>query len=589
MEPSQFSTIRLAHEGCDPSDAWKVVGIGHSKVNMNNIQTTDVQTIAEYEHGCQKHEKCLGHLCKSPFGMILPMQSLAVSTSVIKNDISKAANAAFGGSGQYHSSQHQKILSKSMQKKSGRMRKGILNCHIDGSLRMVIGPQEHTHANVVCVPQYISKTWTVLYLDTETNRYKSRYVEEGDRAIAIRPPTLSIKSVQPVVISYWDKTYMGISPDVLKAFDGDFDGDEMHLNPVYSKEAIEECMHWSNTPNTTFIRAREIYQQSDIPSKGNDPYSFMDHTTLSFQEIKDEVEQPLMAEQTRTTKQHLQDFRERYNTDAVSRSFVAESIRGMADTNAQQLSQPIVGNMSRIAKIAASCVIQKDDGTIGVATQTGFHEVSMAEQDIQDGSPCVRAISSICAGSQQATLESHHAKKKSLPQHNITTDMIEGLGETLLLIDRRLTDVQIKSSLKPKWYDRGTDAIYVLCKPSNCISLPKAYILGSYNTMVLSSIPESRRLEVCRRSIESVARYCSFAFSPTQIMCLAVLFSFRVEKSIHPITTRAGILERSMKWTEVMMSNHYGVLCDILNAGDVPFSPIDAVSSCLMAGNFMDL
>jgi hypothetical protein len=587
--PAKFSTTRLAHEGSDPSDAWRVVGVGHSKIDIEKVNVVNIRTIAEYEHGCQLHEKCLGHLCRSPYGMILPMQSLAISTSVIRNDISRASNAAFSGAGQYHSTQYKKILSDSMKSKTGRMRKGILNCHIDGSLRMVIGPQEHTSANVVLLPQYLKDIWTVLYLDPATNKYTRRKVVEGDRAIAVRPPALSVKSVQPVIISYWNETYVGISPDILKAFDGDFDGDEMQFYPVYSSDAIRECMEWSNTPNQTFIKAREVYQDCDIEHKGNDMYSFMYHTTLSFQEIKNGVEQPLMAEQARTRLEHLVGFRERYDIESVSRSFVRESVRGMGDTNDQQLSQPVVGDMSRIARIAASCVLQRDDGTIGVATTSGFSEVCIFDKDMQDGSACMRAVSTICAGSQQATLESHHAKKKSLPQHNITTDMIKGLSETVILVDRRLSESRIRIALRPRWQDKGLDGTYVLCKASGAGNLPKSYILGSYNPTILSKFDESERLEICRRGVEAVVRYSSFEFSATQIMSLAVLFSFKVEDSPYPITTREGISARGLRWTEVMMANHYNMLIEMLDKGNIPFSPLDTISSCLMGGNFTGL
>ena len=377
----------------------------------------------------------------------------------------------------------------------------------------------------------------------------------------------------------------------------------MHLYPVYSDEAVRECNEWSNTPNHTFAKAREIYENSVLPfrnrsqssfsrdtqstSMHDTKYSFMYHTTLSFQEIKDGKDQPLMAEETRTKMEHLIGFRERYDTESVSKNFVSESIRGMGDTNAQQLMQSIVGDMSRIAKLISSCVVHKSDRTIGVATRSGFEKVCEFDLDIQDGSPSVLPVGVVCAGSQQSALDSHHAKKKSLPQHNITADMIQGVGETLVLVDRRLQDSQIKRSLRPKWFDRTPEYTAVLCKPSKSTSLPKAYILGAYNPTVLSTIQPSRRLEVCRTAIESTTKYCSFPFSDTQIMCLAVLFSFRVECSKHPITTREGGKARDLRWTEVMMANHYSVLVEMLQTGNIPFAPIETVSSCLMAGNFM--
>ncbi|KAM4055241.1 RNA polymerase rpb1 [Hirsutella rhossiliensis] len=357
MEP--FTVTRLAYDGL-------------------NVDVMEVSTIAEYEAGCQEHSgsRCLGHLCKTPHGNMLPMQSLAVSTGVITNDVSKAARFAFEGPGQYYSSRSREVLLDSMKKKTGRMRKGILNCHVDGSLRMVITPQLDLGKEWVAVPKYLRDKWSVIYFDESSGKYKSRNIEHGDYALVIRPPSLSIRSVQPVRVTFWNETCLGISPYILKAFDGDYDGDEMHVFPVYSQASVQECMDWINTPNPKFDKAMDIYAKSKIPDKGSSQYSFMDHTTMSFEEIRSGAEQPILAEETRTTSEHIEGFRKRYDTESVNRSFISESIIGMADTNAQQLSQPVVGVMSRIAKLAASCVIHKDDDSICIATRTGMDFVS---------------------------------------------------------------------------------------------------------------------------------------------------------------------------------------------------------------------
>ncbi|HAA5926481.1 TPA_asm: hypothetical protein GFY42_15270, partial [Listeria monocytogenes] len=277
--------LRLAHEGHDPSDLWVVAGLGHTKVNMENLDIKDISTLAEYEAGCKDHESCPGELCRTPYGTLLPMQSLAISTAVMKNDIAKVAVAAFGGSGKYYQNLSRSLLEASLKRKTGRMRKGIVNCHVDGSLRMIITPQTEDAPNVMMIPRYLSETWRVVYFDESTNKYKSRYVKDGDNAIAIRPPSLSVRSVQPVIVKYWDQTCMGISPYLVKAFDGDYDGDEMHLFPVYSPDSIQECSRWNITPNHAFDEAKRIYQSSSIPFKGNGYYDFMYHTTMSFEEM----------------------------------------------------------------------------------------------------------------------------------------------------------------------------------------------------------------------------------------------------------------------------------------------------------------
>ncbi len=124
MEP--FRVERLAYDGCDPSDIWIITGIGHSKIDMEKVNIMDVPTVSEYESGCQIHENCFGHLCKTPYGMVLPMQSLVVSTPVIKNDVCKAARAAFESPSQYHVTQYRTILSNSLKKKTGLVSIGVL-------------------------------------------------------------------------------------------------------------------------------------------------------------------------------------------------------------------------------------------------------------------------------------------------------------------------------------------------------------------------------------------------------------------------------------------------------------------------------
>lgn len=130
-------------------------------------------------------------------------------------------------------------LNESMRRKSGRMRMGILNTHIDGSLRMVITPQRCFFIDLIAIPSYLSSKWKACRLDPSTNKYRSRPVLDGDWAIVVRPPSLSPKSVRPMKIKFWNETYMGISPYMVKAFDGDFDGDEMHVDSVYSKESVQ--------------------------------------------------------------------------------------------------------------------------------------------------------------------------------------------------------------------------------------------------------------------------------------------------------------------------------------------------------------
>jgi hypothetical protein len=266
MEP--FQVERLVYDGSDPSDDWIITGIGHSKLNIGNLKLLDVESKTDYITKCPLHDNCIGHMCSTQSGVILPPQSLAVDTPVIRNDISKAAGFAFAGTSNFHKRQAKKILSDSMKAKTGRMRQGILNCHVDGSLRMVITPQVTNELFTIYLPYYLKDKWKVARLDPVTQKYVSGYVEDGDYAIVLRPPTLVKESIQYCTVSYWKGTCVGISPVLVAALRGDFDGDEIHLYPVYSEEALSEAKQWVNTKSGPFEKGRSLYLSSNIEQRG---------------------------------------------------------------------------------------------------------------------------------------------------------------------------------------------------------------------------------------------------------------------------------------------------------------------------------
>lgn len=306
---------------------------------------------------------------------------------------------------------------------------------------------------------------------------------------------------------------------------------------------------------------------------------------MSFEEMRQGKDQPLMAEQTRTRIEHINGIRERYDTDAVSKNFVEDSIRGMGDTNTQQLSQPIVGDMSRIARIAASCVKQEADGTVGICTETSFMAMCKFDFDTKAGNTALRGISVICAAFQQVKLDSHHAKKRAMASHDLISDMIVGSKLTLVLFDRSFLG-QIRKIVKPAWMNVLDNVIYALCDPTCLETVPSIYVTGTYNPIALKSIPIEKRIDVCHKAISAVIRYYSLGVSEIEISFLSVLFAFKPEKSIRPVTTREGIKVRDLRWTETSMATHYAGLTQRMKKGPIEISPIDTVSSCLIGANF---
>lgn len=583
----KFSVERLVYDGSDPSEDWIITGIGHSKLNVPNLDTLTIESYNDYISKCPLHDNCLGHMCKTPQGVILPPQSLAIDTPIIRNDIARSASFAFQGSSVFHMEKSKKILFDSMKTKTGRMRHGILNCHVDGSLRMVITPHTYDHT-VVFVPDYLRDKWKVPRLDEETQKYVSRCVLDGDKAIALRPPTLQQESVQPVTLSFWPKTCLGISPKLLKAFRGDYDGDEMHIYPVYSKEAIGECNSWVNTPNKTFDRASAKYRSSKL-FDDESIMGFMKHTSVSFKDIRNGIDPPIMAEESRTKMEHITGLRKRFDTSWCDQNFIEDSIRGMADTNKQQLSQPIVGDMSRIARIAASCVIQNDTGDIQIVTEEGTVTMTENTLDESGGNGAIRGVSTICAASQQSALDSHRAKDDKLPEHDMINDLIVGAPNTLITINGSRDIGKIRIALKPQWTAKIDGVILCLCQPHVVDKIAQQDIIGAYNPSVLKLVATNRRVEVCSLALEWLVKYYSLPVTNVEIKCLAALYSYKPEAHQKPITTREGITARKLHWLDVTMANHYAGLVDKLQDKDIDTAPTNTASSALVAGNFRSL
>ncbi|RKF64965.1 hypothetical protein GcM3_128018 [Golovinomyces cichoracearum] len=92
---------------------------------------------------------------------------------------------------------------------------------------------------------------------------------------------------------------------VLTAFEGDYDVDEMHVNPVNSERAIMECSRWKKTPNKIIERAMSIHKS--LMPEGTDiaQRAYMSHTTCSFNQMWQENTILLMAEETRTKQEHI--------------------------------------------------------------------------------------------------------------------------------------------------------------------------------------------------------------------------------------------------------------------------------------------
>lgn len=494
----KFSVERFVYDVTDPSDDWIVTKIGHSKLEIEKIEKCKIKNMFEYESGCSSHNDCLGHMCVSEDNVMMPIHSLSVHNVNMQNSVYSAVENLLTKGKPYGKKIFMQKLSDSMRRKNGRMRKEILNSHIDGSLRMVITPQWRFPTNVVAIPFYLRGKWKVYRLDPTVNKYESRPVENGDWAIVVRPPSLSPRSVQPMKIKFWNETCMGTSPYIVKAFDGDFDGDEMHVNPVYSEESLKECKESHNTVNDSMDVAERIYRDWIEGKEEYNEGSYMKHTTLSFLQIAKGVKVSELGTHSRMRHQHIEMIQSKILDPTLHKlQFDKDSIKGMADINRRYLTQPIVGDMARIAKICASCVYVDDKYRMGIESDSGFVMVMRSRKDQVGGNSAMRAISAICASAQQVALDSHRVSKDTLPSHDMITDLLKGSDKTMVAVEIEGKFLHSANSRGPLYWKASQGHIYyLLCSPAWRELRRIGKMVAAYNPTVLVRVDKTRRREV---------------------------------------------------------------------------------------------
>lgn len=601
----QNRPYRFASEGTDPSEIRKIKSVGHSHVTNPSIYVQKVSTIVEYEAGCREHENCLGHIVETPSGLMLPPQYMGLKTNIMKNEVYAAAQHAFAPASPYHYNEYKSILKKMMSGKEGKMRSNVLTAPVDGSLRMVVIPQCEGDDNgmfqcpksskmipcekVIFIPYYLKDKFKVIRVDNTTGRYVADYVKDGDCAYLVREPALDSGSNPLVYVYYWNKTALGAHPRIMKGLKGDYDGDELQLYPIYSDGAIACTDKWEVDIHPDFDKANKIYSTLTIPGKMPGPTGFMWHTTMSFKEIKEGYPPPLMCEYNRMKLEHIQMFKERYNPAETARTLIKSSIDGLNSINIQQHSQPIVGDMSRIARLAASPLKQSESGMLGMVGPMSFITLKQSEQDDDSGSTAVRAMSRLCAAAQQAMLSAHRVTKSSMPSHDMVTDIVVGSEYTLVGFKPSVrNDIPelTKETKSIKWQVVINKTYYILCHPDIIKSSMRQYITVAYNPIVLSYVPSNRRFKVCRKAIEHVFVQYGVPVSDVELDAAATLYTYEVEKSNSPITSREGISARNLHWVETAMATSYSALCNKVNKKDISPQPVNTITSAVMARNF---
>ena len=579
------------------------------------IPVQKVSSYEEYAAGCIQHERCIGHFSITPRGTVLLPQKMVSTLGIMSNEYAKMAETIFNRDTASQEITYREKLRSLMLGKSGKMRGDMVAGAVDSSAREIIAScwLEGGH---FAVPRMVAQNMRVLRVGKDEitglplNHYIEDCLREGDKVLAIRPPSLWAGNVQPMTVVLWEHECFGVSASNTDEFHADHDGDEMQIYFIAREESLEECTQWkqlnpckfleavktNKLPQcvTKFVSTNERRGNEYIPSRivpegyAELRKTFMVTSTLSVRQLVEGVKMPAISKAARMKEPMANMFVERLkNPRKVFGQFYQESIRGIKDVMAQQLNQGYLGDMSRQARLSASCIRYKGNGIFHIMASTETIKVlclplQNIDRDIRyplGGNSCMRAVSALCSVAQQAALDSHRVSQNVVSNLDLINSLIVGGKESLIVLQ--------KGSLPPYSWKYETKNI-VYCVVENYKAKPWASkIIVAYSPIILKAVKliNGDVRAVCRNGIIMICNYYGVQLSMLELYSLTELLCYKCEDSIEPITTKKGLLKRDMRWMAVVFANHYGKLKDLQVRGKTanpvrPQTITDAVALC---------
>lgn len=577
-EPDRNTVTRFAHTGGNAVPEYVVRSVKITP--LGRVKAVKVRNVSEYEAGCSLHTECFGHMCKTPSGCMLVPQSLAAAKGDTPNEYLKAAKMAFSGD----ADGYRGALKSINLTKEGHMRKDILGTTVSGSARLIIVPQVQFPKGNIALPRNIAQLirTPARDRDTETGMYTNvmgeRHVEDGDWCILIRPPSLTYLSTEPMRVRLWDVPTLGISPDDVGYWHGDFDGDEMHMYPIYDKESIEECERWSRSGHAPFkVEADKLESMGYINVNGR-PFPFMNMTNVPMSHIRDGGKMPEFSKGARMKKEHYEATGLRF-TSNIEKDYVRESIRGQKDVATQQLTQGAIGYMSRLAKIVSMCFVRRD-GDLLVQTSDGLQ---VLRENVGDsyGCPCLRATSYICSQAQQSALDSHRAGSERMPAYDMISNMFAGGDDTVAVVQRDSSLIEHAS-----WKAMKDNGCVVVVSREAVEEHGADSVIASYSPWILSRAADP--VGVCTAGVVMVCNYFKVAVSRDELDDFVRMLTFRCGASSSPITCADGLRPRGIGWVDHLMATSYSSIGDICSDDVAAETPVTGTCA-VFTGNLMHL
>ena len=575
---------RKVYNGADATAPARVASVKLTPLDKGTtVRTVAVPNLSHYESGCREHRSCFGHMCKTPSGAILPPQSMSMRDGPIVTEYLKASNLAFQGKNEEYVEQ----LKKTNYTKKGTMR-SIMSTPIAGSCRLIATPMWEPGRQYIGISPNLASKLRVCRIEvledgTKDIIYTETSVKEGDWAIVIRPPSLSIRNVQPMKYLFWNLDCAGIHPEAFSAFHGDYDGDELHTIPVFEPASVTECESWEIPPSQDFVKGRQMYK--DII--GGDKYDvesdtmceFINYSTVSAREMAEGIPDLVFGKASRNKPEYVAGMHTRFSTSDTESNYIHQSIRGMGDICRQQLSQGSLGDMTRVAKCIAMCFYRPPSGGLYVASSSG-NEVVKDDRISDSGCAAERAVMVFCAVAQQAALDSHRVHDADSASFDFISDLFIGKplnsgrhmgSRTLVVFSKNIGNAGVDTKALT-WKYSIADDIVALCDISALKRAHVVHIKGAYNARVLKMCCDLRKdpQVICRYALVTVSNYYTLSVSEVELHDLSCVMAYQVSQSPHQITTRDGATSRSLSWVDKVLATDFTKVPQNLNTVSTP-------------------
>lgn len=556
----------------------RVESYSFTRLNMKNLYYHKVSSEEEYLSRCRDpdHKNCMGHLCLNPAGIILYPGAMCSVIGDIKDKFYECTRPivmqnTHGGVPSYHERLRQLLMSK-----EGILRGKCCSGFVEGSIRMVILPSWELSKDEIFIPRYVKGT---LKVPTRIKNgkisavYEYGEVNEGDYAIVIRPPTLWEGNAQPKRIRFWDRTAIGISPEVCADYHADFDGDEMQVYVVKDLASVDECKAWT-------MQSKDMFDYQKIEEELAEPVDdcrseFMQGTTITFREALEGIGVTYSMKVSKVKSESLTMLGTMMDNMDDEDYFIDESIRGMKDIMVQQLNQGNVGKILRMARVASQDFLSMGD--VG-AMHISDLPYEIDRTCLSAGLPAARLVSKIGSLVQQAYLDAHRANVEASGRYNLAMSFIEGRSDTILICNQ-----DVRASWKARM-PNGT----VLARVDLGSFTEFNKVIGTYSTRIVMRMSEDRRRDAVRLGVEFIVKYYNISTTSTEVEAVVDMILVVPREATMQATTGKGVSVRPYRWLTKVIAQHWKRLPSYVSELDTRY-PVETVVEACMFGNFSSL